>query len=89
MARTFKEIYGEVVASTDELLNKVFAQLIESNGIDTLYDDDADPILRASVSCYGVAKKLIIDQAEKMDEMADEISEIKKIVEKKSKEKES
>ena len=89
MARTFKEIYGEVVASTDELLNKVFAQLIESNGIDTLYDDDADPILRTAVSCYGVMKKLINDQAEKMDEMADEISEIKKIVEKKSKEKES
>ena len=83
MTKTFKEIYGEVVESTDELLNKVFAQLIESNGIDTLYDDEADPILRTAVSCYGTMKKLIIDQAEKMDEMANDISEIKKLVEKK------
>jgi hypothetical protein len=89
MARKFKEIYGEVVASTDELLNKVFAQLIETSGLESLYTEDADPMMRAAVSCYGVMKKLTIDQAEKLDEMADEISEIKKIVEKKSKEKES
>jgi hypothetical protein len=81
--KTYKEIYGELIKSGDDMIGKVFAKGIADNGIEGFFDEEYSPYFAMIMSYYQTAKKLIMDQAEKMDEMDATIKEIKKLVEKK------
>ena len=78
MARKYKEIYEEVIKSSDEVIGKIIGMGIAECGIDT-FDEPTMQYMKMVNDYYKNIKKLMMEQAAKMDEMADQISDLTKI----------